>query len=211
MFFRESVTVIKKGRGRPAKVYRLRAPDGKLYDDTSGNLYGGQSLLPLNLPGTKSVEKVLDDTSKQQCEIEPKGVVMADPLSNDGDLHNYKSGIKEVKQTDGADLNAVPSIDHQEAKQDAQGLGQDMGTQGTVTGSDRSIAIQQKTVTDEEMVLVPPTGEENTLHKQLSPSDLITKDMIPDLPVFTTEEEKITFEETLNQIDMTQVSNHCPV
>ncbi len=33
----------------------------------------------------------------------------------------------------------------------------------------------------------------------------ITRDMIPDIPVFTNEEEKLAFEETLN-IDMTQVS-----
>ena len=198
--FREISPFLKKGRGRPAKIYRLRAPDGKLYDDTEGNLFDGQSLLPLNLPGSIAVKKLPDDTSKEQCEIEPKGVVMADPLSNDGDLRKLKSDTtKEAKQSDVTDL--IPAnTDQQEAKQDAPEHGQDMGMQDSV------ITAEQKTVTDEEMVFVPPTGEESPLQKLLLTSDAITKDMIPDLPVFTTEEEKITFEESLNQIDMTQVS-----
>ena len=209
--FREIAPFIKKGRGRPAKIYRLRAPDGKLYDDTEGNLFDGQSLLPLNLPGSIPVKKVPDDTSKEQREIEPKGIVMADPLSSDGDARKLKCDTtKEAKQRDVTDLNPA-STDHHEAKRDAPEHGQDTETQGTVTDSDSVITAQQKTVTDEEMVFVPPTGKENPSQKLLLTSDVITKDMIPDLPVFTTEEEKITFEESLNQIDMTRVSIHYPL
>ncbi len=79
---------------------------------------------------------------------------------------------------------------------------------------------QQPIAAGEEMGLLAPgvdnpTGTEGQERTQpiTGPPALdfpldqpITRDMIPDIPVFTNEEEKMAFEETLN-IDMTQVGN----
>ena len=199
-----SETVVKKGRGRPAKVYRLRGLDGQICGDTDGHLYSGHNLIPLNMPEPKSTDNVPENTMNIQSELEPKGVIMADPLSSDGIPSKPKITDKETKQTNVVEPTDTINSDHKDTKQDTLGLIQDAGTQGAVPGSDRMVAGQQPATTGEEMGLVHSTTQDNS-YKQEILSGVVSKDMIPDLPVFTSEEEKIAFEETLNQIDMTQV------
>ena len=132
---------------------------------------------------------------------------MADPLSSDGVPSKLKSTDKETKQTEVAEHVDAPGTEQKEVKQDIMELEQDVRTQVTVTGSDPVITGQPPEAVVEEILHEPPNIQQNIPDQQELLSGVVTKDMIPDLPVFTSEEEKIAFEETLNQIDMTQVRN----
>ena len=182
--------IVKKGRGRPAKVYRLRAPDGNLHEGTDGNL------LPLNMPSSKSTEKGTA-ASREQVEMEPKGVVMADPLSGDGVVQKHKTSIAEKKQA--PDSNLIDDEEGSKAVKEVEGA-------VALSSMDPVVAPSQTIAIDKERRSVSLPADDNISEKQTLICSTITKDMIPDLPVFTSEEEKIAFEETLNQIDMTQVS-----
>lgn len=198
---------MKKGRGRPPKVYRLRGPDGKVYDKGTEDLFDGQNLIPLNMPPPEAIVP-RDDPSKVQDEIEPKGVVMVDPLSNDGVPSKLKIVRSEAKQTDVVEQSVTASVEAKDTARDMLEIPQGINTQGAVTGDDPMIAGQQPIATGEEMGLTPLSVEQTNPDIQDFGSTIITKAMIPDLPVFTSEEEKIAFEETLNQVDMTQVSRY---
>ncbi len=202
--------VVKKGRGRPAKIYRLRDAEGNVLG-SEGEVFSHQALLPLNMSQSlkENIFQTDQGTSDQVNEVTPKGVVMTDPLSGDG-IVPAKTNTKEAR-SENAERKDEPAVEvmteaqKENNKPDILELVSDPMTQNAVTGNDPMLAGPQQAPTSEEMGLVSVSTEPHSREGQELMRADVNKDMIPDLPVFTSEEEKLAFEETLNQIDMTQV------
>ncbi len=223
--------VLKKGRGRPAKIYRLRDAEGHIMGETSGEIYSDQALLPLNMPRSlvesASPLKDLNDVASENAQLvsdaegvstetsvrtpQPKGVVMADPLSRDDGIvletQTAEDGEEKAEQLVAEEVvesSAEKSRGQREAKQrEIVEVEESSG----VTGDNPMLAGPPGGTSVEETSVTPDIYVSDGLEDaQFVPSVDINKDMIADLPVFTSEEEKLAFEETLNLIDMTQVN-----